>query len=80
MAKSLCIVTLLMIFILISSGIPKGKAQCDGVLNSGTPPGICTLGVGRTVCHNSCTGRGFIRGDCETQADGITTVCNCYRC
>ncbi|CAF2048618.1 unnamed protein product [Brassica rapa] len=40
MARSLCIVTFLMIFLLISTGIPKGKAQCMGEQRSTVPTGI----------------------------------------
>ncbi|KAL0848426.1 hypothetical protein Bca101_021673 [Brassica carinata] len=76
MAKSLCIVTLLMIFLLISTGIPKGKAQCEGEeLSTGIPSGTCGLGFGRIICSSACTARGYLRGECDTPE-----VCNCYRC
>ncbi|KAL0714808.1 hypothetical protein Bca4012_021787 [Brassica carinata] len=77
MAKSLCIASLLMIFLLISTGLPKGKAQCERVeVSNGIPPGTCRQGlIGRTICNSACTVRGNLRGECDT-----LQVCNCYRC
>ncbi|CAN7095444.1 unnamed protein product, partial [Brassica rapa subsp. narinosa] len=49
MAKSLCVVTLLMVFLLISTGIPKGKAQCKGELRNVVPKGTCMLGYAKVM-------------------------------
>ncbi|KAH0912406.1 hypothetical protein HID58_035727 [Brassica napus] len=74
MARSLCIVTFLMIFLLISTGIPKGKAQCMGEQRSTVPTGMCTT----MMCNNACRIQGYYHGKCETQDK--TEVCHCYSC
>ncbi|CAN6978461.1 unnamed protein product [Brassica rapa subsp. trilocularis] len=76
MAKSLCVVTLLMVFLLISTGIPKGKAQCKGELRNVVPKGTCMLGYAKVMCSNICTFQRYQRGECETQ--DTTDVCHCY--
>ncbi|CAH8390244.1 unnamed protein product [Eruca vesicaria subsp. sativa] len=74
MAKSFCTVTLLMIFLLISTGIPKGKAQGE-VVNNIAAPGTCRLENGQFICDNACKLRGFRGGICSQD---ITKVCLCY--
>ncbi|CAH8390232.1 unnamed protein product [Eruca vesicaria subsp. sativa] len=78
MAKSLCIVTLLMICLLISTGIPKGKAQCPGETIRILIRGTCALQPSRAVCNTNCVLMGYIRGMCEAQ--DTRDVCNCYTC
>ncbi|KAJ0243763.1 hypothetical protein HA466_0197680 [Hirschfeldia incana] len=89
MAKSMCIVSLLMIFLLISTGIPKGKAQCMGTPSKAAPPGTCNApaslpeGLGASVyapinvCNMLCTSvEKHVRGEC----DDTSNVCKCYDC
>ncbi|KAJ0254830.1 hypothetical protein HA466_0096790 [Hirschfeldia incana] len=79
MAKIMCIVTLLMIFLLISTAIPKGKAQCEGVPSRTTPPGICNLPFGEGACHNNCkTVERYDHGECDTAPE--IAICLCYNC
>ncbi|CAN6836996.1 unnamed protein product [Brassica oleracea] len=75
MAKSMCIVTLLMIFLLISTGIPYGKAQCEGVPSNSTSPDICRSSDVDFVCTTVCASKGYISGECDNNF-----VCNCYNC
>ncbi|CAN6829041.1 unnamed protein product [Brassica oleracea var. botrytis] len=64
MAKSLCIVTLLMIFLLIIS--QNGEAQCAGKRSEAAPENICNLEDG------------YLRGKCDNEDGEI--VCNSYDC
>ncbi|CAF1846727.1 hypothetical protein IGI04_014256 [Brassica rapa subsp. trilocularis] len=79
MAKSLCIVTLLMIFLLISTGLPNGEAQCAGKRSEAAPENICNLEDGLRTCRVFCTTvDGYLRGKCDNEDGEI--VCNCYDC
>ncbi|CAN6837027.1 unnamed protein product [Brassica oleracea] len=75
MAKSVCIVTLLIIFLLISTGIPKGKAQCMGTLSKTAPELICHETGGLRICNIVCNDEGHKRGECDTDF-----ACSCYDC
>ncbi|KAJ0265195.1 hypothetical protein HA466_0015320 [Hirschfeldia incana] len=80
MAKSVCMVTLLMIFLLISAGIPNGKAQCPGEPSATAESGVCDFPLGRQVlCNRACEFEDYFRGQCDSDTNGIRT-CNCYHC
>ncbi|CAH8390701.1 unnamed protein product [Eruca vesicaria subsp. sativa] len=78
MAKIMCFLTLLMIFMLISTGIPNGKAQCEepGEPIETLPTDVCDIVDGQSLCDLTCFKiAGYIRGECDTEK-----VCHCYSC